>query len=161
MNRLLLLTILIFSLSVSASISSKNNYYTSLCIEDESTGFNWVDGKWSLANFNNSKYIVKRFPLSKSPICDVSKAAHNDVRTYGCYNKKKLGQEFGIFSYQLCTEFWESGKLSKVSCSNSVWGDNIEFQPSGIFHTSKIDRTLKYKDSKGSMYVSHGKCSTL
>ena len=163
MNKQLSFIILILSLGANAVISSESENYTSLCIEDNSVGFSWLNGSWGESTtFIGSKYIIKKFPYSKAPrMCDISKAAYNDIRTYGCYNIKNLGQEFGMFRYQLCTEFWEEGTLNKVRCDNSVWGDTVEFQPNGVFHMSKTDRNLGYADLKDSMYISYGKCSTM
>ena len=149
------------SLSANASISSKDNYYTSLCIDDDATGYSWKNGDWSRTNFIPAKYIVKKFPYSKSSLCDINKAAYKDKRTYGCYALKSFGEEFNMLSYELCNEYWTDGALFKVRCNTSVFGHIIEFQPNGVFRMSKTDRGLNYSKLKDDMFVSHGKCSTM
>jgi hypothetical protein len=39
--------------------------YSSICIEELSTGFNWQNKRWVQTNFKEETYIVSRIPVEK------------------------------------------------------------------------------------------------
>ncbi len=153
---------------------------TSLCISEESTGFNWRGNRWNQANFaKGDKYIVNKLPSSKydsakaraesklffcedPSVTDLSKPGENFSGWIGaCYQIKEMGKEsYPTLESRRCTELWEQGRLKKISCEKHI--PQFFFNPDGSFIRypwhSDIEKTAEKKDS---LVVEVGSCSKI
>jgi len=185
MKKLLLLLLLSLGFIGSAgAVSSLDDYYSSLCIAEDSTGFNWKNNNWKQTNFIPAKYIVNRVdpatvkvwqcPESKDRGDDYYSPSSQSLNTFGCYSIKRFGEDDFDRRFD-CSERWSTyekqndetnpkvKKLESVACNEaSVFTRQFAFKPNGWFHTSlfhfMLQRESTYKDS---LSVSVGKCSTL
>ncbi|MFT5098679.1 MAG: hypothetical protein ACI9HY_000788 [Planctomycetaceae bacterium] len=72
MLRVVLFLLVLFTSSALAN----DEYWTALCIEDQSTGFSWENGHWVQTNFKPEKFLIQRLEnkpqkLSEFDIYDV------------------------------------------------------------------------------------------
>jgi len=188
MKKLLLILLLSLGYIGSAvAVSSLDDYYTSLCIAEKSTGFNWENNDWKITNYTPSKYVVKKVDPTKTRYnysCVRTKDITNEIwqsyytltssgqpklLTYGCYTIKRFGQTYEA-GEQDCREDWttypkeDEETNPKTRKLESVWCEitDFTFAPNGWFHTGYIHKNVKaIADYKDSISVSVGKCSTL
>ena len=185
MKKLLLILFISLGLIGSASaVSSVDESFTSLCIADSSTGYNWEKNDWERVNFTSGeKDLVKRINPSDTwdYQCGLTKNRENDyfyilqttnepqLSRYGCYTIKPFGTDYFVYPID-CHETWSTFKrvsddidpkirrLESVQC----WDRNFYFSPNGRFHKATlhgdVSNISKYKDS---LSLSEGKCSTL
>ncbi len=150
---------------------------SALCIEEKATGFSWKDNRWTHTRFSaDQKFIAKKIPLdnyknstarvknnlylcadpSELNISEKGKAFTGFIEA--CYEIKIVGEESNAFNSTMCNEYWNEGKLDKVSCTKA--NAPFFFHPDGLFVKfpwhSNIERDTKYKDS---LSVSVGSCS--
>ena len=186
MKRLLLLLLSLCFIGSANAVSSPDDYFTSLCIGEKTTGFNWVDNSWKSVNFNpeTQKYIAKKVDPAEltDSQCHFSRnsdmydryftlSSNNQPKlsTNGCYSIYRFGGPELHFRFE-CNEIWstyarqdeetnpKTRKLESVSCEIT----DFRFAPNGWFHTSFVHKNLKaIADYKDSISVSVGKCSTL
>ena len=149
-----------------------------LCIEEESSGLNWKNGKWEKANFLNDKYLIKRLKLSETAgACTnhheepVFNGDYTDAFVSACYETKEFGTDSWIFKDKIvgrvCYETWtknkESGNttLELVECPGG-YRAGFQITPNGNFIRGVTKASLHNEDEgKFSLSVSVGKCSTL
>jgi len=185
MKKLLLLLVISLGIIGSANaVTSVDESFTSLCITENSTGFNWEKNDWKSVNFTpDAKHLVKRLAPSevKDYQCPLTKDRSKDgyyIVTstnepfhdrYGCYLIKPFGSEYFEFPTD-CYETWSTfervsddidpklKRLESVQCHDK----NFFFSPNGRFHKATlhgdVSNISKYKDS---LSLSEGKCSTL
>jgi len=157
-------------------------FFTSLCVADSSTGYNWKNNDWKAVNFTpGEKDLVKRInPSDEYNLCRKTRDRQRDnyftlsstnepvLLRYGCYEIKSFGSEYE-YPYE-CNERWSTfkrvsdgenpkiRKLEQVNC----FGINFHFSPNGRFHKATlhgdVSNISKYKDS---LSLTEGKCSTL
>lgn len=177
------LLLILLSLGIIGSATSADESFTSLCIADSSVGFNWEKNDWKNVNFTPGKYIAKRLNLSetKNYQCTAAKDRMSDyyytnainepeLSRYGCYIIKPFGDEFYDNFPIDCFETWSTTnrvsddidpklmELKAVSC----WDRNFFFSPNGRFHQATLHSDVdNYSNSKDSLSLSEGKCSTL
>ena len=148
-------------------ISDYEGGYSTLCIEENSVGFNWRDNKWIKTGFIGSKYLVKK--ISHSELKEWQKKDLYDenylyldrkddefriMKNY--YNIRRFGDELHPFDTVACWEGWDENELTGIDCPK------FKFKPDGYFHKSSIHGSLNEKeDYKDSLSVSYGKCSKI
>ena len=149
--------------------------FTSLCIEDESTGFHWKEGKWSRAKFIPEKFLVEKLDLesiedtsdSSVPAACVGMPGNSeDGFRNGCYDIRSFGEERNPYSGQVCRELWsedsEGENLLQVICDGRI--TSMIFEPTGNFHYSKVHWLVSDdpdSDERDSLVLSIGSCSRL
>ena len=163
------LLLLLFASECFAQITDRNDLFSTRCIEEQKTGFNWINNSWVKVNFKGSKFIVKKrrsgYNTPDEITCMISlkmkpKNELGSNAVYSCYNIKKIGHEFNYLNTVACLELWGGDKLDGEKII-MVLCDNLNFSPNGYFHMSRIHENLKEKsEQKDSMYISIGKCST-
>ena len=179
---LLILFISLGSIGSANAVSSPNDFYTSTCTAEQSTGFTWENYDWKKVTFKpGEKYeVIKVDPanLDNPFICEQSLDKDNIYKYYfdndntlsqfGCYSIKTLSaQDNGRRND--CREWWttypkEDGELipkTKQLNSVSCRAYDFNFSPDGWFHTGNVNiRTEDIVEYKDSLFVEVGKCST-
>jgi hypothetical protein len=148
-----------------------------LCIEEKSTGFNWVNNQWVPTQFKvTRKYLVKKLPFesykdfqakTKNKLIFCNEPKETKISDEGnsftgfvevCYENKIVGEESTILNMSMCSEYWSKGKLEKISCDKA--SPPFFFHPDGQFIRfpwhSDIQRTAENKDS---LALTVGSCS--
>ena len=150
-----------------------------LCIDDDVTGYNWRNKKWVQTNFTEgSRYIIKKIEIEKyinrnyraknkilfcndPKVWDISENGKKFTGSVeACYEIKSMGNEANFMDSRMCSEWWEDGKLEKISCQSHT--PQLYFQPDGSFirfpwHTDVSKPTEK----KDSLVISVGSCSVI
>ncbi len=176
-----LFVILVFSSPAFAQITDPKVFFTSMCITEKSTGFNWKQGRWEYTRFKETKYIIEKLQpeefktgasIPKSGDCK-SELEKKDARffddwgySYGCYNLREFGDPFYSHRSHVCSERWK-GKapnraLESVDCVGSP--EPITFAPNGWFHRASIHGYIENRpkdDYKDSLAVEVGKCAVI
>ena len=168
----ILIGIILVSVCLNAEITSESTLFSSLCIEDDSTGFSWRNGKWKQTNFYTKKYFYKK--VKSQAHCSSTKVNKDNKDdkymlvqwVQGCYEVGEFGSKYRRIIE--CDEFWNlypngNIKLNWIRCPN------IGFQPDGNFARSNhytqlndFNEVLRKKEKfKDDLFVSHGKCSKL
>jgi hypothetical protein len=149
--------------------------YSSICVEEQSTGFNWQNKRWVQTNFKEDTYIVSRIPLEKYQstlearankiyLCsDKSKENSEFEKTAfvnECYSVTKIGQKPTLLDSNMCTEIWESKRLITVQCDKH--SSKLTFQPTGNFIKQPWHSDLRSDEqNKDSLALSVGKCTSI
>mgnify|MGYP003654778154 CR=1 FL=1 len=152
--------------------------FSSLCIEEDSVGFNWEDSDWQQVNFKKDTLIVRK--LAGQALEDASASGQcvefmrPKDRIYedaglktliGCYSTSKIGKvAYPKWCEELYTKADGSWELWNIDCTDNQLGELISFRPNGGFirhHISgNVDPNPK-NDYKDSLSISHGKCSII
>jgi len=148
--------------------------FTSICIEDKSTGFNWENRGWVAVKFvADEKFIVQKIPPAEykpaNGMWHMSCESRQDFNpgnggkkvTFGCYNVRKFGRELMPFSSDMCMEIWDGSTLEEINCSKT--DPPFFFLPDGAFirypRRASIDLSTNPKDNyKDSLSLAVGKC---
>jgi hypothetical protein len=149
--------------------------YSSICIEELSTGFNWQNKRWVQTNFKEETYIVSRIPVEKYRTLVEARANNvylcddksNENNKYGktefineCYSVTKIGQKPTLLDANMCTEVWESTRLISVLCNKH--SSKLTFQPTGNFIKQPWHSDLRSDEqNKDSLALSVGKCTSI
>lgn len=145
----------------------------SICVEDNALGFRWVNGAWTTSNFYPQTYLINEIapgdPIGKD--CWARIAAERGptepdltqpwVGAATCYNLSVVGETPIQTNTNLCTEFYDQGKLFNIACSSegySRW-DMIPNSEFTIHRTYSV--RLGITDSRDDMYLAMGKCSVV
>ena len=144
-----------------------------ICIEDQSAGFNWQNGRWTPARFKETTYVVS---IVEPP----NSAAENRMAFLGCrtlgdevemdlsnlkvYNTCLMSHRVGAerAEYMACMEFHVKEELTwnvRFRCPDS----NFYFKPNGQFHLASIHADVSAKpedDYKDSLFISVGNCAS-
>jgi len=172
--KLVFIGIIFLSVSLHAEITSEKTLFTSLCIEEDSTGFLWRNNHWKQTRFTTSKYLYKKIK-SPNQYCkntkieiskwDKDKKYITVVFSKGCYEIGEFGSKYK--RTEQCDELWYLHPNGRTEL-NFVRCIDVEFQPDGNFarsnnHTQFNDFDIfgKKRKTKDSLFVSHGKCSRL
>jgi hypothetical protein len=169
----------ITSIALSLMLALLSNYsksaplvippFSSLCITEQSTGFNWESGKWVRTSFNaGQKIMVNKINIrenneksarEKQVMCDPERSFDNgfgEVLNKACYLVKEFGEKPLPYDAQMCVEVVENGILKDIEC------DAFTFHPDGGFiqHSKNNDISSNPKDGyKDSIYINVGMCS--
>ncbi len=154
------------------NIEELNKPFSTLCVGEKSTGFNWEQGEWVAVRFKLSKYIISKIQPD-SPKAGSCKTTLKNVKsgsfqiwgwTEGCYNIRRMGTEFYPHLTQVCPENWEKSgsghSITYIDCRKKGW----VFRPNGNFIHSSIHVNLDpspEKNYKDSLSISVGKCSVI
>ena len=178
---------LAFSLLLAGTNSvAEEEEYKALCIEEKSTGFNWINGGWKQVNFENEKYIVTKLKIytdkSKNPTgCKhiAPKSINPDplARIFSglkgesgeCINIRDFGEEYSEVFNRTCEEHQVKDDSSRngyltIAIDCKAFGQNFIFDPDGKFHRTKIHTNLStdpINDYKDSLVISVGTCTKL
>lgn len=151
-----------------------NAGYSVLCIEEQSVGFNWENKQWVPKNFKGKTLMVSRIAADKyinakdKPVDIVSCVDKRaDDRNLGvvtlvnaCYTMVPVGKMPNFLDAQMCTEFWEGNKLSRVTCENH--SSKFSFEPAGGFIKHPWHMDVHLTDAKkDSLTVGVGQCSPI
>src|SRR5215467_13152020 len=69
MNKITLAARFVLAITISATPSTagttsdvdvRSGVYKTLCVEGQSTGYKWVDGKWQPVDFTTTKYLIQK-----------------------------------------------------------------------------------------------------
>ena len=170
----LIITTLALYLSVMHTVIAQSTF-TSLCVEEQSTGFHWQDGEWMRTKFVPEKFIVEKLDIQKSgnsspeitpADCLGMKETSDSGFKNGCYNVREFGEESNPFSGLVCQEVRSGDEgeatLEQVICDGKI--TSIVFEPNGNFHYSKVHwlvRDTPETEEKDSLVLSVGRCSIL
>jgi len=147
--------------------------FTSLCVGENSTGFNWIEGKWVRTNFKPEKYLLQKINYEKemlSPNFNDQPLLCNkpSLQTYSssgwafvkaCYVFRPFGTPLSMLTdAKQCLETFRNGSLDNINCE----GIGL-FKPNGLFVKlpSYISMDLRSSTSKDSMALEVGICSAL
>jgi hypothetical protein len=146
--------------------------FKSLCISDQDTGFNWVNGKWITTQFTPDKYILEKLDYDKlmnatnyfgRPVnCSVPIASNLDAESSvvkACYSIRRFGSDALITIDALdCYESFKNKTLQGIYCPTQG-----NFKPNGLFVKlpSYISMDLSPKKVKDSIALSVGTCGVL
>jgi hypothetical protein len=149
--------------------------YSTVCVEEQSTGFNWQNKRWVQTNFKEDTYIVSRIPLEKYQsflearannlhLCsDKSKENSEFEKTTfinECYSVTRIGQKPAFTDSRMCIEMWESKRLISVECDKH--SSKLTFQPTGNFIKQPWHSDLRSDvQNKDSLALSVGKCTSI
>jgi hypothetical protein len=174
----ILLFFLLVTANAHAEITDKNEHFNILCVEENSTGFNWGNGNWKQRNFKNNKYLAQKLKIEnptdtpgkkpESGVCfdsiqyrQESKNNTYDV-SWGCYNIRAIGSTFYPYNSEVCREIWEKPE-SGTKYLLRVFCNDLYFNPNGWFHRASLHGATGNKpkdDYKDSLVISVGKCTT-
>lgn len=146
--------------------------YETICVEEQSTGFNWENGKWQLTRFKaGTGILIQKLdpaafaskPMNERPIrCTAERSTTAGMYTFirSCYLVRESGMYSGsILSSKMCTEKFRGAELESVTC------EQITFHPDGDFVMRRPpDSDIRknpdggYKDS---LVLSVGSCDRL
>jgi len=176
----------IFIFITSISISKETRFseeldFSSLCIAEQSTGFNWEKGEWVRTNFILNKYLVKKIHQDKLSSGQLWQCLGNDGKRTEemlpfesgkethlitrCYEVKEFGEELALPEF--CSEYYRNNgngdlKLYEIRCSQS----NMNMRTNGRFTISNTKSIGDFpwddlEDYSDSLSISIGNCSTL
>jgi hypothetical protein len=155
-----------------------------LCIEERATGFNWRNKAWTQANYRpDTKFVIRKLDpetykdiatrtatgsgvlFCKDPMIfptpyDLPKNRKFSGYIGACYEIKDMGSEAHAFSRRTCSEYWDEGRITQISCNDH--NPQAYFHPDGAYirypwHTD-IDKDA---DKKDSLILSVGSCSKI
>jgi hypothetical protein len=149
-----------------------------LCIDDDATGFNWRNKKWVQTNFNSgSKFIIRKIEIDKyikrddrsknnlllcedPNIWDVTQGKNKFSGSINaCYEIKVMGEKGNALDSRSCSEWWQDGRLEKISCRDHT--PQTFFKPDGSFIRYPWHSDLSQSTEKASLHISVGTCSTI
>ena len=168
MKKIIFTYLILISVSMFASDVTKSSQgFVSICIDKSAVGYSWKGKEWSQTNFINSKKIIKK--ITSDWYCkneDVNKqlteSTSKDLYVESCYAIDNM------YLANRCTETWirtsnTMAKLVSFSC-DSPHGTKIRFELEGNFIASHISPKFfnePNRDYYDSIYISHGKCTTI
>jgi hypothetical protein len=77
-----------------------------------------------------------------------------------CYEIKEFGKESGPLNANTCDEFWEKGRLSRISCNKH--SPQMFFHPDGSYIKFPWHSDIRANvDSKDSLVLEIGACSSV
>ena len=146
--------------------------FTSLCIEDSASGFNWDGRRWINApSFKaDGRYLAEKVDLQKinsdTSLTIIEKptgcfapkmsvATNEFYMVEACYLIRKVGRRAYSFDYEMCREYIMDKKLTNISCSK------ITFLPNGQFIHLPSLLDISERTEKDSLVLSVGMCSTI
>jgi hypothetical protein len=155
--------------AAAAAVTGHDTLFTTVCIDDQVSGFDWHDGAWLPGMFYPNKYTLQKRDTAGEECADAMKAAppanalFSDV-TAGCYTITDFGMAPG--PPVACSEMWEaapdgSETLANVTCASLATFEWIIFDPSGNYQYAQVGGNLSDKprdDMKDALVVSVGKC---
>lgn len=148
--------------------------FTSLCIADNSTGYNWRNGKWIKVNFNPKRYLLQKLdyekqmisvdiidmPLScEKPNANIIDEIKKNVIVKACYSLREFGSKINLLAdSQNCYESFKNNELELIQCPGLG-----NFKPDGLFVKlpTYISMDLSNNNEKDSITLDVGNCSSL
>jgi hypothetical protein len=154
-----------------AGIVGEDTRFSSLCVEQQATGFAWKAGKWAPASFTADRYVVEKLdPGGRG--CTAALAAGPHARligktfavTMGCYSIRPVDRALAVGDGEACKEAWmvKDRVLTLVTVSCYVGQQTVIFDPEGNFHLSSVStdtRDAPTGGSKDMLYVAYGTCA--
>lgn len=146
--------------------------WTSLCIEDNSRGFNWVEGQWTPVNFTPRQHIIQKIDRSdeRSERCysNLEQFPRNLTETSSmhCFSIHQVGNSPDQYTIWPCREnTWSDAQVYSVICNEGF--SSVRLQPTGEFVMSTIISVPEYRVGdvsqlkRDSLSISVGKCSEI
>jgi hypothetical protein len=163
-----------------AGSASATEYRSFLCVEDDSTGFNWIDGKWTQTTFKQDQFVIRKTELSEpdSASCyweiqfndrPTTRANESDLGpTWGCYTLTVVGKPEAL--PWLCKEWWRSSddtgpaEVFSVDCDGAL--GTFRFNPPGgeyvaanVWAAPRLEPDPK--EARDSLTLGIGRCSPI
>jgi hypothetical protein len=152
-----------------AAITSRDTTFTSVCIDEAATAFEWKAGKWVLIPYYPNRYDIRKLAAAATGCADILKAktdlsATFDNINYGCYRITPFAQD--TTPPIACVESWSGpdgdAALDNVTCAGDTPYHWVVFQPSGTFQFTQLNPD--FSDSppggvKDLLILSVGKCT--
>jgi hypothetical protein len=152
-----------------AGVTDRNAPFTTVCIDDQVTGFDWHAGAWVPGTLYPNKYTLQKRD-AKSAACAAVLSqvpAQDDVfgnLATGCYTITDFGN--GPGPEIACSEQWDPADtggetLALVSCASPDSLEWIVFDPTGNFEYAHLGSDLASQpreDTKEPLIMSVGKC---
>jgi hypothetical protein len=146
--------------------------FTSICVADRATGFNWRAGGWVETRFRPERYTLQKLDFSKLAseqdprkrpvLCDVPEA-HNYpggvAVVKACYAVYDFGREpLMLADANNCYESYKDGRLEFIQCPSTG-----NFKPNGYFAKlpSSTSLSVGSEAEKDSMVLSVGTCGVV
>jgi hypothetical protein len=154
-----------------AGIVGKDTLFSSLCVEQQATGFAWKTGKWVPASFTADRYVVEKLdPGGRGCTAALATGPHARLIgktfavTMGCYSIRPVDRALAVGDGEACKEAWmvKDRVLTLVTVSCYVGQQTVIFDPEGNFHLSSVStdtRDAPTGSSKDTLYVSYGTCA--
>lgn len=166
----------LFSVAANCQPEMRNRgAYSLLCVDEDATGYNWVNKKWVRTSFKSEKYVVTRIEPTKYSSTAVARTNNlflcedkskddlnlsNMTALYACYSISSLGEKPGPMDARMCSEIWEKGNLTQVHCNEH--SGQFSFEPNGNFIRKPWHSDARSSETKkDSLVLSVGKCSTI
>ena len=161
--------------NASAQAPAPSAAMTSLCTQDQSTGFRWENNRWVLSRFITERFSIRKLSFEEVETIKAKKIVSlasihctprqgSDLGTsgfhFGCYEFTDLsGEKPLVLSAGLCKEYWRDGKHQFVSCRDFF--PAVDFVPDGQFQESKMPPQLDIAPERDSIYIAHGQCKVI
>jgi hypothetical protein len=158
--------------------------FASLCVTEQSTGFDWESGDWKKVTHHNRSYVLEKVPLPVKRAKDGGFAGYE--KKFACLRgapyEPTTTEKSQFASYNVCisikglesktpptyyscheSEYYdENGIQKRIECDGSWRTYRFAFNPDGWFHFSNVHSDLVIDSSyKSSLNVSVGHCSRL
>lgn len=147
--------------------------FTSLCIGENSTGFDWRGGKWMQTNFKPDKYLLKKIDYEKAMLSPnaIDRPILCNKPSFKSYNTSALAFVKACYSFtrfggpsiswiesKMCLESFRSGSFDEINCEGVG-----RFKPNGLFVKlpSSTSTSLGSEPEKDSLNLEVGTCSVL
>ncbi len=160
----LFLFVFLIPLSSHAEPPSKIEPYTTVCSEEQSSGFSWIGSLWEQVNFRKTKYVIikltDRDSLRTSSCQSEQSFKHifdSDYVIKACYNVRPITTPFSSYSSLMCDEFYSGGSIESIVCKDPI--TKVTFNPNGNFIASEVHGNIRNSPKKDSIKISVGKCS--
>lgn len=155
---------------LAAMLPAQGFGFTSLCVEDVSTGFDWQDDRWVQRTFTTRQHIVQRIDESNeiASNCYAGIASNPRVASgassMGCYSIRLMGEESRWTNVWPCFEnnIGRGGQpFDSVICMETTHPFRME--PNGEFVITQNVAIPDYEDReiRDSIAISVGKCSVI
>lgn len=162
--------LLIFCASSLLAQDDKIEGLKAICVREQSTGFNWENGRWVRTNFKpGNQFLIQRLnleayaskpTLEQPALCQIEPVRQIGTTkiSKGCYQINDVGEPPVIFLSEMCDEIVEGKQIVSIQCRK------ITFNPDGGFielpwHADIS--TSPRNNRKDSLVLSVGKCSRL
>lgn len=142
---------------------------TSLCVETNSTGFNWANGQWIETTYTLDQYVIQDvsanddlrgfFCTAEAPVT----SAYGSVSADRCFNASMVGEQATVAGTASCRVYYESDGTTIISVSCSGGFIDYSFIPTGEFVLSRTYAVPEFNpgDRRDSLVLSVGKCSVI
>ena len=163
--RIFSLLTLIVVYTYAIEITSHEEKFTLLCVEESSVGFDWNNNQWNPTDFKVSTLVIKKVDKA-ADMYFCSKSSTKDIGGYitveQCYSTKMHSNSY--VSKQMCSESWDkedkSKNMSMLDCQ-SLTGSMKILVSNGSFIRTNTHTNMTNSGKHSSIFISHGHCSKI